>query len=193
MTKSELSYRLSNRRSDFLGHIVCLLIVSIVLVTPVHAQFIQFTMTIETESGTSAESELNFGMLNPNERSSIPLGDPRMGVFSLVGIPSSIVNIELIQDDFLRHATIPECFDDTCRIALQLRAAYTNNGQALGDVRGAKEFQNRQATFQLFEGNNRRSSSSLHTSYLYIFGDLDVRDVVSGSYTGTLVLQVEFL
>lgn len=157
------------------------------------AQFIQFTMTVETESGSSVENELDFGILNPNERNSIPLGDPRMGVFSLVGIPTSIVNIELIQDEYLEHATIPECFDDTCRIAMQLRAAYTNNGQSLGDVRGAVEFQNGQATFQLFDGTSRRSSSSLQTSYLYIFGDIDVKDVISGTYTGTLTLQVEFL
>lgn len=160
---------------------------------PLQAQFIQFTMTVETESGTSVESELDFGILNPNERTSIPLGDPRMGVFSLVGIPTSIVNIQLIQDEYLEHATLPECFDDTCRIEMQLRAAYTNNGQALGDVRGAQEFQNGEATFQLFEGTSRRSSSSLHTSYLYIFGDLEVRDVVAGTYAGTLTLQVEFL
>jgi hypothetical protein len=163
------------------------------LVSSANAQFVQFTMTVETESGTSVESELDFGILNPNERSSIPLGDPRMGVFSLVGIPSSFVNIELIQDEYLAHATLPECFDDTCRIEMQLRAAYTNQGQSLGDVRGAQEFLNGQATFQLFEGASRRSSSSLHTSYLYIFGDLEVRDVISGTYTGTLTLQVEFL
>ncbi len=160
---------------------------------PVSAQFIQFTMTVETESGSSVENELDFGILNPNERSSIPLGDPRMGVFSLVGIPTSYVNIQLLQDEYLELATIPECFDDSCRIEMQLRAAYTNNGQTLGDVRGAQEFQNGEATFRLFEGTNRRSSSSLHTSYLYIFGDLEVRDVVAGTYTGTLTLQVEFL
>lgn len=179
-----------NRKNVLFVSIIILLLFA---ANPVNAQFIQFTMTVETESGTSVENELDFGVLNPNERSSIPLGDPRMGVFSLVGIPSSFVKIQLIQDDYLQHATIPGCFDDTCRIEMQLRAAYTNNGQTLGDVRGAQEFQNGEATFQLFEGTSRRSSSSLHTSYLYIFGDLDVRDVISGTYTGTLTLQVEFL
>jgi hypothetical protein len=159
----------------------------------VNAQFIQFSMTVETESGSSVESELDFGILNPNERTSIPLGDPRMGVFSLVGVPSQLVTIELIQDPYLRHATVAECLDESCRIELQLRAAYTNQGQSLGDVRGAQEFMNNQATFQIFQGQNRRASSSLHTSYLYIFGDLDVRDVIAGTYTGTLLLQVEFL
>lgn len=178
---------------DMTRSVVAGIILFFCLTSHATAQFIQFSMTVETESGTTIESELNFGDINPNQRSSIPLGDPRMGVFSLVGIPTSLVRIELIQDEYLRHATIPECFDDTCRIAMELRAAYTNNGQSLGDVRGAQEFLNGEATFKLFEGTSRRSESSLHTSYLYIFGDLDVRDVISGTYTGTLLLQVEFL
>ena len=160
----------------------------------VQAQFIQFSMTVETESGSTVESELDFGFLNPNESSSIRLGDPNMGIFSISGLATQIIEVELTVDEYLRHSTVADCFDSSCRVGVNLSAAYANEGQVVGDVRGAILIEGTNATFPISANeSSRRSATSLHTVYLYIFGEIDVQDVIPGTYTGNLVLQVEYL
>ena len=151
-------------------------------------------MTVETESGSTVESELDFGLMSPNETTSIRLGDPNMGIFSIKGLATQIIEIELISIEYLQHATVTNCIDESCRVRVNLMAAYANEGQPVGDVRGVNILDGERAVFPISADNtSRRSSTALHTVYLYIFGDIEAKDVIPGTYTGTLVLQVEYL
>ena len=173
---------------------ICCLFCIMCFTNDVSAQFIQFTMTVETESGSSVESELNFGVLNPTGTTTIRLGDPNMGIFSISGLATQIVEIELTVDEYLRHATMTDCLDESCRVAVNLMAAYANEGQSVGDVRGVTLLNGTKAVFPISADNaSRRSATSLHNVYLYIFGDIEAQDVIPGTYTGNLVLQVEYL
>lgn len=159
--------------------------------TKVQGQFIQFSMTVDTEVGATVESALDFGFLNPNEPSVINLGDASMGIFSITGIPSQYISVELILDEYLIHAENPGCKLDVCRIRVELRAAYANQGQSVGDTRGVVPIVNNLAFFPILQTSGR-PSRSLHTSYLYLYGKLDINDVMPGTYTGIAKVVVEF-
>jgi hypothetical protein len=171
--------------------IVMFVLMSLTTINTTHAQFIQFSLTVETEAGASVESALDFGFLNPNESSVINLGDASMGIFSITGIPSSYVSVELILDEYLIHAENPGCRLDVCRIRVNLKAAYANQGQSVGDTRGAVPLENNIAFFPILQTSGR-PTTSLHTSYLYLYGSLDIDDVMPGTYTGIAKLIVEF-
>jgi hypothetical protein len=163
----------------------------ILLYSSASGQFIQFSMTIDTEIGSSVESSLDFGLLNPNESTVINLGDASMGIFSIRGTPTQYISVELVIDEYLTHAENPGCQIDNCRIKVDLRAAYTNQGQLVGDVRGAVPIVNNLAFFPILQ-SSRRPSSALHTSYIYLYGSLGIDDVMPGTYTGFAKLIVEF-
>jgi hypothetical protein len=167
------------------------LLLFITLTNTVYGQFIQFSMTIDTEVGATVESSLDFGILNPNESTIINLGDASMGIFSIRGLPTQYVSVELDIDEYLIHAENPGCRTDVCRIKVNLNAAYANQGQSVGDIRGIVPITGNAAFFPILQ-SSRRPTSALHTSFLYLYGSLDIEDVMPGTYIGFAKLIVEF-
>jgi hypothetical protein len=163
-----------------------------IFVREAESQFVQFIMTVDTETGVSVESILDFGMLNPNQRTTVRLGDASMGIFSITAVSDQYLFVELEMDEFLLHSNIPDCDTDLCRLGVDLQAAYANQGQRVGDIRGAFVIRDGRAMFPVLDAAFRRRAATLHTSYIYVFGSIDAGDVVPGVYTGNATLRVEF-
>jgi hypothetical protein len=158
------------------------------------AQFLQFSVFVDTEVSAQTVQELDFGTMLQNNEVMIGLDESGSGWFQVAVLNVSDVQLFLDapQQLVLENEGII-CGNEPCSVGLELGFAYY--------IDSTPRLQIGQAMRPLSEGFNeisvaRASSSSTEPEYIYIniniFGTLSVGDVPSGIYTGTMNLEVNY-
>ena len=160
-----------------------------VLVSPkLSAQFINLNINIEPELSVTVEQNLNFGTIVANSGlHTIPLGAINSGVYSIRAYHTQNIYITLNSPEFL----INESSNSTDRIPITLNAAFNNSG--VDNQKLAITLENNTGYFPV----HNPSSSNLKTDvwqalYLYMFGTIDVGNIANGTYSGLVVLFIEY-
>ncbi len=171
-----------------------LLVAGITFPPPVDAQFIHFSMEVETEQSARTLDNLDFGNIPIRSgEKSIGLGDQGMGIFALKGIRYQRLIIELEVPDRLHH----ENPDIKSSIPIHLNIAYNNRGQ--NEVETATKAKNLKANVTLL-GKNEYSNQTLSEylqsewaiMYLYVYGFLEIDNVPSGIYKNKVTVKIEY-
>ncbi|MTI89169.1 MAG: hypothetical protein FH748_14530 [Balneolaceae bacterium] len=153
-----------------------------------YAQFIHLQINIETEMRADVIEELDFGtvIINSGLRQ-IDRGDPNMGVFQLRALKNQTLLVTLNNPEQLTHSNlnVPDL------VPVNLEAAYNNTGTQ--SANNAVPFVNNQASFKLIGTDANDPSNQWEFAYIFIYGGITVGNITPGMYTGTLVIEVEYL
>ena len=132
-------------------------------------------------TNVSASEDLEFGPVFSNQGLvQIPLTDPNVVVFRVIGIRNRQIRVTLTPPNSL-------VLDGNNFLPFTLRAAYNNNqnNASTGTV-----FSGNSAVFPLSIRNNRYGF--LGEAYLYFYGDITVGNVDAGAYSGTTNVFIEY-
>lgn len=169
-------------------HFFLLALFSLLVNSPISAQFINLNINIEPELSVTVEQNLNFGTLVSNSGFyTIPLGAVNAGVYSIRAYHTQNIYITLNSPDFL----INESANSTDRIPISLNAAYNNSG--INNQKLAIPLEGNSGYFPV----HNPSSSSLKSDiwqalYLYVYGTIEVGNISNGTYSGEVVLYLEY-
>ena len=150
-------------------------------------QQMQMSFDVQAELSIEVLQDLDFGTVVTNSGTQkIPLGNAQMGIFKIRSLAAQNALLTLRQPDFL-SSTGNETVE---KIPIKIKAAYSDRPDTYNNV---KHFISNSLNVT-FDSNNQTSVSpnTWETGYVYIFGDLSVGDVSKGTYTGNLVLSVEY-
>jgi hypothetical protein len=159
------------------------------------AQFIQFSMVLDSELAVNVTSELSFGALEPTDSVSVGIGDYRMGVIQVDGVTNQTVIVRITSPQYLLHEDFPECDSDECRIDVNL--TYVINKQNVfepGLVQGLLPISQLDGLQITLDGNQTGLSGTTPISSIYIgvYGQAITRFVIPGNYSGSLTLWLEY-
>lgn len=159
-----------------------------------HAQFLQFSIFIDSEVSASTVQELNFGTMLQNSEVLIGLDDNGSGWFQVAVL--NVSNIQLFVDAPTQLTLESDdilCGDDPCGIGLELGFAYHIDDQPR--LRSGMPMQSLSKGFNEVRINDAAPLTG-EPEYVYVninvFGRVTVGDIPSGVYTGTLNLEVSF-
>lgn len=153
------------------------------------AQFIHFQMEVETELSTNVLQDFSFGDLITNSGTTqVELGGPGMGIFEIRGLNNQRLMVSLNAPSYLSHTS-----DGTEeQIPIKIEASYNNHGD-VNDISQAQPFLEGSLTeFTLGESTSQSNQSSWESAYIYVYGSIDVGEVPTGLYEGSIVLTVEY-
>ncbi|MCC5926769.1 MAG: hypothetical protein JJU41_09450 [Bacteroidetes bacterium] len=171
-----------------------ILIAFLLVTASAHAQFLQFSVFIDSEVSASTVQELNFGTMLQNSEQLIGLDENGSGWFQV-----AILNVSNIQlyidapDQLVFESDEITCGDELCGLDLELGFAYYIDSQPA--------IQSGRPLASLSQGFNEVAVAppgqpNGEPEYIYVnvnvFGRLIVGDVPTGTYTGTLNLEVTF-
>ncbi|MCW9712642.1 hypothetical protein LQ318_06975 [Aliifodinibius salicampi] len=143
-------------------------------------------MEVQPELSVEVLRNLNFGTVITNSGTQqINLGDNRMGVFEIRALATQSVLISLDKPEHLEA----EQNGNTDQIPLSLQAAYSSQANNYDNI---IPFTNNNLRTVLESISDSKNSSAWETGYVYIFGDINVGDVIPDSYSATLVLNVVY-
>lgn len=174
---------------------VLILIGFIVLSTSAKAQFIQFSMVLDSELSVNVTNELTFGALEPVDSVSVDIGDVRMGVIQVDGVTNQTVIVRLLSPQYLIHEDFPECDSDECRIDVRLSYVINKvNSFEPGQVEGLRPISQLDGLQVVLDGNQTGQSGETPISSVFIgvYGQAVTRYVIPGSYSGSLTLWLEY-
>lgn len=157
-----------------------------------NGQFVRLNMNIEPELNAEVLKPLNFGMVVTNSgRHAIQIGDPGMGVFAITAADNKQVIISLDIPDYLSSSAHT---DDV--IPLNLHCSYNNHDS--NEYRVASPFPLKNtASFRLYDrmgiqGYGSSITNERKTSYVYVYGSIDIGNIDEGRYTGLVTMTVEY-
>ena len=168
-----------------------LILIILVIFIPgktVCAQFINLQIKIEPELSATVEQDLDFGTLISNSgRSEIQLGDVNMGIFSIRAYHTQNVYINLLYPDALLNEN-PAFEDD---IPLELTLAYNNSG--VDNALNSTPLDANNGFVSIHENTDLDDSNDIWKQmYIYVYGAIDVGNIPNGTYTGDIVLTVDY-
>lgn len=179
----------SNKLSAY--SFICVIPVLLGITLPGQAQFIHFSLQIESELQAVTLRSLSFGTVQQNSGAvNVSLDHENAGIFAITGNPEHIVMVNLEFPDKLYHEE--RSVSDT--IPISIKAAYANRGKER--VEDAQLFTHNTASFRMFEGKTKLTEHSILsdvTAYIYVFGGIQVGHIETGIYNGEVILQVEYL
>lgn len=158
------------------------------IIGPLQAQFINLQLRVEPELSATVEQNLDFGTQVTNSgRTAIQLGDINMGVFSIRAFHTQNLYLTLQYPDEL----VSENPDIDDQIPLDLEMAYNNTGA------------NNSANATILDNNNGLVSIHQRTRaefdeeiwkemYIYVYGAIEVGNIPNGTYSGDIVLSVDY-
>jgi len=150
------------------------------------AQIVNHSMEVQPELSVEVLQNLNFGTVITNSGTQqINLGDNRMGVFGIRALAAQSVLISLKKPEHLEA----EQNGNSDQIPFSLQAAYSSRANNYDQV---IPFDENNLRTVLESIDNLENSSTWETGYVYIFGDINVGDVIPDSYSATLVLNVVY-
>lgn len=168
--------------NSFLFFIVLLLCAGL---QPTHAQTLRFEMDIQPELSIEVLQNLNFGTVVAGSGTHrIPLGNANMGVFEIRALATQRALLTLAPPDSLsleRNVTQPA-------IPIKVDAAFSTRASHASTT----PFQNNSLWVTLQPEESNGDEYGWETGYVYITGQIEVGDIPAGSYSGTLVLSVEY-
>lgn len=158
------------------------------------AQFLQFSVFVDSEVSASTVQPLDFGQMLQNSEVLVGLDENGSGWFQIAVLNVSDIHVfldppgrlELELEDVL-------CGDETCGLDLELGFAYYIDSQP--------RLRSGASTRPLSSGFNEiqvalGAQATPEPEYIYVninvFGRLVIGDVPSGVYTGTLNLEVSY-
>lgn len=161
---------------------------------PARAQFLQFSVYIDSEVSASTIQELNFGTMLQNSEVLIGLDENGSGWFQVAVL--NVSNVQLYIDapsQLVLESDDVTCNEELCGLDLELGFAYYIDSQPR--IRSGAQLAS------LSKGGNEIAVSppgqpNGEPEYIYVninvFGRLVIGDVPTGAYTGTLNLEVTF-
>ncbi len=179
------------------SHIRLLILAALSLLNVLNSQSIQFSVYVASELNASRQQDLDFSNVVVNQGvTPINLGDPGMCVFSITGNQELDVIVSL---DVPANLTAQGGSPDV--IPFTLNFAYANKG--VNDINDAIMVPSNSIRFKLLDdstGPAGRPPTPPHagyvpletTAYIYIFGSLDIGDIMPGAYSGTVSLTVDY-
>lgn len=162
-----------------------------------YGQTINFSIHVSSSLNATKDADMTFPQVFAGDGiTAIGLGDGGMGVFAISGNAELDVEVTLVAPAQLVHTLYP-----AQTMALNLQFAYANRG--VNDINQATTVSGSTARFQLKEraggpaGAPPTPPSATHTpeivtAYLYLFGTIDVQQIASGAYGGTVELYVQY-
>jgi hypothetical protein len=158
------------------------------------SQFVQFSLIVEPELTINTQTELDFGQLNFEGISEIGLDDARVGILNIYGLVNSMIGLRIITPDYLIHSEYNNCDEDWCRIDVDLMYAYTFQGIFDTGRRSVASIPNTSGNLQLYVPLRQRSTDPIGLQYaqltLFVYGQAETRQAISGSYFGEVQLVV---
>lgn len=160
-------------------------------------QAINFSIHVSSSLDATKDADMTFPQVFAGDGLTvIGLGDGGMGVFAISGNAELDVEVTLDAPANLVHNSYP-----SQTMPLTLQFAYANTG--VNDVNQAKTVTGNTARFQLKERTsgpagppptppNASHTPEIVTAYLYLFGTIDVQQIASGNYGGTVNLYVQY-
>ncbi|MBT4992971.1 MAG: hypothetical protein HOM93_06095 [Candidatus Marinimicrobia bacterium] len=181
--------------SQYFLSLVLLLIA--LTIQPLSGQTINFSVHVASSLDATKDADMAFPQVFAGDGiTAVGLGDGGMGVFAISGNEELDVEVTLVAPTDLVHITYP-----AQKMPLTLQFAYANHG--VNDINQAVTAVGNTARFQMRERDSGPAGapptppSNAHTpqivtAYLYIFGNIDVGMIASGSYSGTVDLYVQY-
>lgn len=169
-------------------HIAFVLLITVFLQVDLNAQYINLNLKVEAELSTTVEQELTFGTQLINSGiSRVNLGDANMGIFRIRGINTQNVYIELSYPEFLE----PENTVTTDRIPLELKLAYNNKGK--NNPRNSIPLDTNQGWIPIHKPEeNQRNVRLWQELYIYLYGNIDIGNLSTGTYSADVLLVVDY-
>jgi len=131
-------------------------------------------------------SNLSFGEVYSGQgTASLLLGDAGMCVFGITAKANKEILVTLNIPTHLTHTSSSNEI-----IPLEIQWAYANKNA--NNIQDAVIVSGTTAQFPVFMGNIN-PSGNIATAYLYIYGNLTVNDIQSGSYSEVISITVEYL
>lgn len=159
------------------------------------AQFVQFSVVVDSEVAVNVQNALTFGQLNLSDSVDVPLGDVRMGVIQIDGVTDQAVVIRINTDPYLTNEEFPDCDADNCRIAMHLSFVLspspTFENLAPGGLRPLAELDGLNVVLSGPQ-TGQSGATPISSVYVGIYGSVVSRDVIPGSYSGSLTLWLEY-
>ena len=151
----------------------------------------RLTFEIETELEAQEENPLYFGEVIPNAGNvRIPLGHIDMGVFSIRGPQNMDVNVTLDIPEYL----VMDDDEAEFRIPMNLELAYANVNENNTDH--AVLVPSGHLRFPILADAPTRQRPDqpvpAATAYIFVFGEIDVGDIPTGTYNAQVVMSVEY-
>lgn len=167
-------------------------LVAMIILLPIaaQAQFLRLTFEIESELVAEEMTSLYFGEVVPNTGVlRIELGDPDMGTYAITGPQNLTVDINLDIPEYLELEG-----EEALQVPMNLEVAYANRNEntvdhALPVTEGVARFPiHAEASPQLSPDDPVPSA----TAYLYVYGEIEVGDIPTGTYEAEVFMAVEY-
>lgn len=149
-------------------------------------QTVNYNMEVQPELSVEVLQDLNFGTVITNSgKQQIALGDSRMGVFKIRALAAQSVLISLEKPKYLAS----QQNGNSGQLPLSLQAAYSSRANNYDNI---IPFHNDNIRTILESIDDLEDSSAWETGYVYIFGNINVGDVIPDSYSATLILNIVY-
>lgn len=164
---------------------------------PLFSQVINFSIHVASSLDATKDADMAFPQVSAGDGlTAINLGDGGMGVFAISGNEELDIEVILTAPAELVHTTKP-----SNTMGLDLKFAYANTG--VNDINVAKTVNGNSARFQLRERTsgpagapptppNSSHVPNITTAYIYLYGSINVGNISSGNYSGTVDLSVQY-
>lgn len=176
----------------FLGNMLLFLVI---IVSEVQAQSISYSSNVSL--AVTKISDLSFGTVYQNEGNvSVSLGNVGVGKFRIDGQKNMDVTVTLTMPAALINTN-----DSNYSIPYTAQAAYANNGQ--DNQQQAEPFSLPTQTLRIegrSSGPPQPPPTPQHGNYtapqgsawIYLYGTINVQNVITGSYSGTINITVTY-
>ncbi|WP_138430343.1 hypothetical protein [Fodinibius saliphilus] len=149
-----------------------------------NGQFVDLTLNIDTKISAQTEQFLNFGTITTNSgQQTIDFGSPDMGIFSITALENQTLLLQINTPNQLRHND--PSVTDLVPISLFSRYGYSKQ-----NFQESFPLQNEVVSIKV-EAN--ADPSPWNTLYLFIYGSVNIGDIVDGMYSNNISLNVEYI
>ena len=171
--------------------VLVLLLLIILSASPlfVEAQTVQFEMDIQPELSIEVLQNLNFGtVISESGTSRIELGNANMGIFEIRALAAQRALLTLDPPESL--STGQNTNGGEATIPIRIDAVYSDRSYTAGDL---VPFVDNRAWITLQPDQPAENGETRwETGFVYVTGTIEVGDIPPGSYSGTLLLSVEY-
>ena len=168
------------------GHVagIAIFVIMACLPTILSAQFVQLRLDIKPKTTVNAKQMLNFGSLPVNSgTTTINLGDPNMGVFSIRAVKSQTLLINYINPSQLNHRNTE--IEEHLPLQLDIDLGYSND--RFNDTSTLSE------SLQTITIQENDDKSFWNMLYVFLYGSVTVGDVPARRYKNNIVIDIHYL
>lgn len=168
--------------------------------------YYNYSVTVTPESG----GVLDFGTILTDEGViDIDITSPSVAVYSIEGVKYLDAFVTVTSPGYIYLDGNSGCIDSTCRIPLEVKAAYANRGvnnalQSI-EITGIPTYTSGRFPIKyrgsappgppptpVYEGYTPSASINIETAYLYIYGQLTVASHIIGTYSSNITIAIDY-